>query len=99
MSDPTEKNDPSLCCRDVNDFLAVYLEDGLDEQVRARFEAHVGHCPKCSDYFRQYRTTVEMVHEAGDIPPPPEVLVDATLAFLRKHLGDDEATKRGREAE
>ena len=84
------KNGPSLCCRDVNEFLAVYMEDGLDEDVRARFESHLGKCPQCSEYLAQYRTTVDMVHETDEIPSPPDVLVDRTLAFLRQHYKEEE---------
>lgn len=85
---PERDRDPSLCCRDVNEFLAVYLENGLDESVRQRFEAHVGHCSQCSAYLDQYRATVSMVQESEPVPPPPDILVDYTLAFLRQHYDD-----------
>lgn len=84
------KSGSSLCCRDVNEFLVLYLEEGLDENVRRRFEAHLGQCSKCSAYLDQYRTTVSMVHESEPVPPPPEVLVDYTLAFIREHYDESE---------
>lgn len=84
------KRPAPLCCRDVNEFLAVYLEDGLNEDVRTKFESHVNRCSQCSDYLQQYRTTVDMVREAEPVPPPPDVLVDYTLAFLREHYDEGE---------
>jgi anti-sigma factor RsiW len=90
------KRHPSLCCRDVNEFLALYVEGGLDDEVRDRFETHLSRCPQCSGFLAQYRTTVDMVHEAEDAPPPPDVLVEATLSFLRRHFDDESDAPRPR---
>ncbi len=70
-------------CEKVNDFIASYLEGALDEKTTRQFEAHIGACSTCSQYLDQYRTTVDLVHEAGSFDPPPE-LVEMTLAFLQK---------------
>lgn len=80
----------SLTCRDVNDFLVDYLEEGLDDQVRDRFESHLEQCPKCTSCLDEYRSLVKLIHEADEVPRPPDLLVDYTLAFLRQHYGDSQ---------
>ncbi|GIV62541.1 MAG: hypothetical protein KatS3mg044_1407 [Rhodothermaceae bacterium] len=72
-------------CEDVNRFLVEYLDGTLDPETRARFEAHLGACPKCKPYLEQYLATLRLVKEAGDVEPPP-ALVEHTLSFLRLHL-------------
>src|SRR5690606_36127448 len=91
------KRHEHLCCRDVNEFLAVYVEDGLDDEVRTRFESHLGRCPQCAEYLAQYRTTMDMVHQTDEVPSPPDVLVDRTLEFLRRHYDENKAEEGPRE--
>ncbi len=84
---PGTDNKNLLTCRDVNDFLALYLDDRLDDELKERFERHMARCSSCLCYFEQYRDTTLLVREAGELPePPPDELVDTTLAFLRDHI-------------
>lgn len=75
-------------CEEVNDFIASYLEGALGDKTRRQFEAHIRACSTCSQYLDQYRTTMDLVHDAGRIDPPPE-LVEMTLAFLQKRWEAD----------
>ncbi len=75
-------------CEKVNDFIASYLDGALDDKTTRQFEAHIRACSKCSQYLDQYKTTVNLVHDAGTIDPPPE-LVEMTLAFLQKRWEED----------
>lgn len=75
-------------CEKVNDFIASYLEGALDDKTTRQFEAHIRACPTCSQYLDQYRTTVDLVQDAGRFDPPPE-LVEMTLAFLQKRWEAD----------
>lgn len=75
-------------CRKVNDFLVAYLDKRLDEELRTRFEAHIGRCHECERYLDQYNETLRFVHEAGSVPDdPPEELIERTIDFLRRHGG------------
>lgn len=70
-------------CRDVNGFLADYVDGNLDEKTRSRFERHMRRCPPCARFFDQYQGTIEMAREAVPVEVPKE-LADHTLAFLRQ---------------
>ena len=75
-----------LTCKDVNQFLVDYLEGTLDPRLRRRFERHLARCPQCSAYLDQYRQTIALVKEDGEVAlDPPEELVELTLSFLRRH--------------
>ena len=77
----------SLTCEEVNRFIIDYLEGILPPRPARLFEKHIAQCPNCGPYFDQYKTTVELVREQGEeVPDPPEELVEATMAFLKKHI-------------
>ena len=77
-----------LTCKDVNDFLAAYVDNDLPDNLRRRYEAHISGCEICSAYLNQYRTTMALTREAGSNgSEPPDELVEMTLAFLEDHLG------------
>lgn len=50
-----------LTCRELVDLVNDYLEDALDPQARARFEAHLDDCEDCVNYLGQMRKTIELV--------------------------------------
>jgi predicted anti-sigma-YlaC factor YlaD len=75
-----------LNCREVNRFLVAYLDRALSEEMLTSFDRHLSFCAHCRAYLDQYRATMELTGEAGELPQElPEELVDTTLAFLRKH--------------
>lgn len=79
-----------LTCRDVDEFLAAYLDQRLEGALRQRFERHLARCSNCVAYLDQYRETTRLVREAGEVPQdPPEELIESTLRFLREHTADD----------
>jgi anti-sigma factor RsiW len=57
---------PPLLCREVVELVTDYLEGALSKADRERFEAHLAHCPHCSEYLEQMRTTIAAV---GRIEP------------------------------
>ncbi len=75
-----------MTCREFNAFIVEYLDDALPVDGRARFEQHLGRCPNCDEYLRQYRLTITLCQTAfahPDAPVPgevPEELVRAILA-------------------
>lgn len=75
---------PSLSCEQVNGFLADYLEGRLSPEIRRQFEAHMEMCPSCAPFLEQYRQTVRLVHDEGQVDVPPG-LIEHTLHFLQEH--------------
>jgi anti-sigma factor RsiW len=80
-----------MTCRDFLTFLIDYLDGGLDETERTRFDAHLRVCPGCQNYLQAYRETVKLGRlvladaDAGTGLPsdvPPE-LIEAILSARR----------------
>lgn len=47
-----------MTCRECNEFILAYLEGELPADVHAGFERHLGRCPSCECYLRQYKATI-----------------------------------------
>jgi anti-sigma factor RsiW len=47
-----------VTCAGVVELVTEYLEDALDPDVRARFEAHLDDCEECEVYLEQMRATI-----------------------------------------
>ncbi len=73
-----------MTCRECADFLAEYVSGELPQDELAVFERHLGLCPNCVEYMRQYRTTILAGRAACADPDAetdlPEPLVQAILA-------------------
>ena len=50
-------NDP-LTCQELVELVTEYLEGGLTDAERERFDQHVGVCEGCAGYVDQIRTTI-----------------------------------------
>jgi len=79
-----------MTCRQLVDFLAEYVADGLEVSERTAFEAHLADCPACDEYVRSYRDTIALVKdaaarddEAAVAAMPPE-LIHAILDAARR---------------
>jgi anti-sigma factor RsiW len=77
---------PFITCRELIDFLYLYLENELPEDRRREFERHLGVCPPCRAYIREYQEAVRLGRAAFADPErpadeaAPEDLVRAILA-------------------
>ena len=49
-----------LTCAELVELVTEYVEGGLDERDRERFEEHLVFCRACTNYFEQMRVTVEI---------------------------------------
>lgn len=75
-----------LNCREVNRFLVAYLDRALPDETLRSFDRHLTLCAHCRAYLDQYRATLDLTGEAGELPGElPQDLVETTLAFLKKH--------------
>jgi len=79
-----------VTCREFADFMLDYIAGELPDDSRSLFERHLARCPKCPQYFEQYRATLAAGKEAfrhldselpGDVP---EDLIQAILASKPK---------------
>lgn len=72
-------------CREVNEFLAGYVEGQLTADRTAVFERHLAICPDCRNYLDAYRATLRAArssHSPGGLGVPaqmPDQLVQAIL--------------------
>jgi anti-sigma factor RsiW len=80
-----------LTCRELEDFVADYIDGVLPKQQRRTFELHIRLCPDCRRYLDAYKRTIALVgqtafHELAEpVPEPvPEELVKAILAARRE---------------
>jgi anti-sigma factor RsiW len=78
-----------ITCRQLTDFLARYVEDGLTPEERRAFDRHVAMCRACKDYVDSYVRTIELESLAFADPDAPvsadvpEELVQGILAARR----------------
>lgn len=81
---------PYITCRELIDFLHLYLEDELPEDRHAEFDRHLAVCEACRAYLRQYGETIRLGKAAFTHPDDPvaaetpEELVRAVLKARRK---------------
>jgi anti-sigma factor RsiW len=52
--------DQTLTCQELVELVTAYLEGGLSDADRARFEGHIAHCDGCTNYLEQMRTTIRV---------------------------------------
>ena len=53
-------SDQDLTCEELVEIVTEYLEGGLSDAERERFEGHVGACSGCANYLDQIRMTIEI---------------------------------------
>jgi anti-sigma factor RsiW len=75
-----------MTCREFTDFLIDYVDGDLTAAERAAFDEHLGECPDCVTYLRNYVETIRLgkavcteEHDAVE-DEVPEELVAAILA-------------------
>lgn len=61
----------AMVCSELVELVTDYSEGTLDPQTRARFDRHVRGCDGCTNYLRQYRTTVTTLSRVdGEVIDP-----------------------------
>ena len=53
-------SDQQLSCEELVEIVTEYLEGGLSNAERERFEEHVIVCSGCANYLDQIRITIEL---------------------------------------
>jgi anti-sigma factor RsiW len=62
-----------LTCAEVVELVTEYLEGGLTEHERGRFDAHLATCDGCTAYVEQMRTTIAVAGRVREPELPPEL--------------------------
>ena len=57
----------------VDDLLAAYALDAVDDAERVRVEAHLGGCATCRREVEELREASVALSDGFDVPPPPQV--------------------------
>jgi anti-sigma factor RsiW len=78
---------PYITCRELLDFLHLYLDGELPADRAAEFERHLAVCEPCRSYIVEYRQTVSLGRSAfaasEDPADAPRELVEAILRARR----------------
>ena len=72
---------PRLTCAQVVELVTDYLEGGLSEADRARFEAHLSGCDGCTNYLDQIRVTIAVVGRVHEDDLSAEAKAGLLAAF------------------
>jgi anti-sigma factor RsiW len=81
---------PYITCRELIDFLHLYLDGELPPGRAIEFERHLSVCDSCVHYLATYKTTIALGKAAcGDLDSPvgPEVPGDLVAAILTARRG------------
>jgi anti-sigma factor RsiW len=84
---------PYITCRELLDFLYLYLEHELPEDRQGEFDRHLAVCEACRAYLRQYEETIRLglsAYANPDAPPAadaPEELIQAILKTRKRSGG------------
>jgi anti-sigma factor RsiW len=84
------KDRPYVTCRELIEFLYLYLSGELPSERLTEFERHLSACPSCVEYIESYKATVVLAKRALVDPDQPveetvpEELVAAILAVRPK---------------
>lgn len=69
----------SLTCRDVLEFLDLFIDGELPPEHAANFKIHTDKCPPCREYLKTYRETLRLTNICGEHAHKPEQ--DAASTF------------------
>jgi anti-sigma factor RsiW len=81
---------PYITCRELIEFLNLYLEGELPPERAAEFERHLSVCDSCVHYLATYRETIALGKAACadlDGPVGPDVPEDLVVGILSARRG------------
>ena len=74
-----------MTCKEVNEFLADYLDGTLPWRQRLSFNVHLMICQHCRQYMASYAATIRVTKSLGQVAEQqvPDELVRAILTARR----------------
>jgi anti-sigma factor RsiW len=76
------RTDEDLTCQELVELVTDYLDGGLADRDRERFEEHIVFCSGCENYLDQMRTTIDVVGALTEDDLAP-AMADELLAAFR----------------
>lgn len=76
-----------MTCKDVLDFLMMYLDSELPPKEREQFERHLRVCTSCVNYLESYRATVragKRAMQVGDSDPAEACVPPGLIKAIRE---------------
>jgi anti-sigma factor RsiW len=74
-------NFEDLSCAELVELVTDYIEGGLPQVERARFEEHLTVCEGCVNYLDQMRTTIALTGQLRTDDLSPEMHAELVSAF------------------
>ena len=74
-----------MTCREMSEFLLEYVAGELPVDVVAEFERHLGVCPNCEEFLRQYKATIRAGRAAFE-DPDADASAEAPADLIRAIL-------------
>jgi anti-sigma factor RsiW len=71
----------AMDCNELVELVTAYLDDALDLDTRARFDAHLLECDGCESYLQQLRATVDTLGKIRDDTIDPRFRAKLLTAF------------------
>lgn len=75
----------------MHDLAAPYVLDALDDDERARFEAHVATCPECARLVADLRPTVARLAAGSEVEPPARMRAAVMAGIDAEAAGSGDA--------
>ncbi|HSP60022.1 MAG TPA: anti-sigma factor [Ornithinimicrobium sp.] len=73
---------------EIHDLAAAYAVDAVDEDERARFEAHLPTCPGCTVVVQELREAAADLSAGLEVAPPPDLRRRVLDAVAAEATGD-----------
>jgi anti-sigma factor RsiW len=74
-----------MTCAELVRYLSDYIDQDLDEELRAEAQQHLATCDQCHTVLRTTKRTIDLLREVGSRPMPAERR-RAVLARIREAL-------------
>lgn len=72
-----------LACREFVELVTEFLEDAVDEPLRATIDDHLRLCEGCRNYLDEIQATVATIGRTGEASEPPDHVRAGTIAAFR----------------
>ncbi len=83
-----------LTCKEFLSELTDFLDESLDQQLRAKLEQHMAECPNCWVVADTTRKTIQIYKGMDPYPVPPDV-ESRLMAALEKKMSAKRAQGKG----
>ena len=73
-----------MSCQDYLHLLSEYVDQDIAESDRELLERHFEDCDNCRNFFRSFRTSIDLVKYLEAKPCPPDVQKRLSQALIEK---------------